>query len=360
MNILHLTGMNSTKYGGLERYLVELQKLNIGGGKSIYVYNSYPSNNEYVKDITKLGGEICVISPNSFIDYLKNIIKIIKEDKIDILQFHFGSYRIAPIIRILFPRIKIFALYHSEVYIPRTIRRLERRIYHSAFDKVFCVSNGAKKGLEKILGKSSKNEVLYLGVKKRPLNNYNLRNDLNISESDVVITCIGFSISIKGLDTLIQSIKLLKDKKLASNIKVLIVGVSGAENEKLLNLAKEANIQDNIISLGIRNDIDDILNISDIYTQPSRTEAISLSIMEALNYALPVVATNVGGIPEVVEDGVNGYLCEKENAKDLSEKLELLITNSKLRKQFGIESLSKSKYFSLENSTKYLYNLYKQ
>lgn len=181
---------------------------------------------------------------------------------------------------------------------------------------------------------------------------------MNISESDVVITCIGFSISIKGLDTLIQSTKLLKDKKLASNIKVLIVGVSGTENEKLLNLAKEANIQDNIISLGIRNDIDDILNISDIYTQPSRTEAISLSIMEALNYALPVVATNVGGIPEVVEDGVNGYLCEKENAKDLSEKLGLLITNASLRKQFGIESIEISKSFSLEESIKKLLNIY--
>lgn len=182
---------------------------------------------------------------------------------------------------------------------------------------------------------------------------------MSISETDIVITCIGFSISIKGLDTLIQSIKLLKDKGLAENIKVLIVGVSGSENEKLQNLTNNAKIESNIISLGIRNDIDDILNISDIYTQPSRTEAISLSIMEALNYALPVVATKVGGIPEVVEDGVNGYLCEKENANDLSEKLELLIKNPNLRKQFGTESLSKSKDFSLGNSTKNLHRIYK-
>ncbi len=333
---------------------------NLTGGVSIYVYNSYPSNSEYVKDIKNLDGEICVISPNSFTGYLKSILKIIREKKIDIVQFHFGSYKIAPIIRIFFPRIKIFALYHSEIYIPRTVRRIERKVYHSAFDKILCVSNGVKSGLEKALGKSSRNEVLYLGVKKRPITNDNLRNDLNIAKSDIVITCIGFSIAIKGLDTLIQSIKILKDKGLSASLKVLIVGVSGAENEKLLNLAKGENVEHNIISLGIRNDIDDILNISDIYTQPSRTEAISLSIMEALNYALPVVATNVGGIPEVVEDGVNGYLCEKENSKDLSEKLESLIKKPTLRKQFGEESLSKSKHFSLENSTKNLYRLYRQ
>ena len=49
-----------------------------------------------------------------------------------------------------------------------------------------------------------------------------------------------------------------------------------------------------IMSLGIRNDINDILNISDIYLQPSRTEGLSLSIMEALNYSLPVIGTRVG------------------------------------------------------------------
>lgn len=54
------------------------------------------------------------------------------------------------------------------------------------------------------------------------------------------------------------------------------------------------------------------MNISDIYLQPSRTEGLSLSIMEALNYSLPVIGTRVGGIPEIVHEGENGYLLKRE------------------------------------------------
>lgn len=356
MNILQLTGMNSTKYGGLENYFVELQK--ISNDNLIWVYNELPKNEQYIKDIIKYGGSLETINANNEHKYIKNVIRLIKKEKIDIVQIHFANMYTPIFIRLFYPEIKIYKIYHSEVLLTNNLKRFAFKILNLPFNKIINVSKGVKDGLEKSIGKSSKNEVLYLGVKKRPIKNYNLRNDLSISESDIVITCIGFSISIKGLDTLIQSIKLLKDKGLANNIKVLIVGVSGSENEKLLNLAEEANIQNNIISLGIRNDIDDILNISNIYTQPSRTEAISLSIMEALNYALPVVATNVGGIPEVVEDRVNGFLCEKENAKDLSEKLELLITNTTLRKQFGEESISIAKKFSLEKSVEKLNDYY--
>lgn len=138
----------------------------------------------------------------------------------------------------------------------------------------------------------------------------------------------------------------------------MIVDVSGDEEEKLLTLARSYDLESNIISIGIRNDIADILAITDIYTQPSRTEGISLSIMEAMSASLPVVATNIGGIPEVVVDGFTGCLIEKENANDLADKLEKLIANSDLRKELGTNGKIKSKEFSLITSVKKLIKIY--
>ena len=222
-----------------------------------------------------------------------------------------------------------------------------------------CVSKGVKTGLENILGKRDNIQLHYLGVNEHEVSNPNLRHDLNIAPDAIVTTAIGFNIQIKGFDILLQSIKILKDRVIIRETdKFLIVGVSGDEEEKLLALARNYNVENNIISTGIRNDVADILAISDIYTQPSRTEAISLSIIEAMTANLPVVATKVGGIPEAVADGITGYLCEKENPTDLANKLGKLIENPDLRKQFGAKGKIKSQDFSLTASVQKLIKMY--
>lgn len=106
----------------------------------------------------------------------------------------------------------------------------------------------------------------------------------------------------------------MDSNRLKNDIIVLVIGISenSEDSNSLRQLIAEAGLNRKIMSLGIRNDINDILNISDIYLQPSRTEGLSLSIMEALNYSLPVIGTRVGGIPEIVHEGENGYLLKRE------------------------------------------------
>ena len=100
--------------------------------------------------------------------------------------------------------------------------------------------------------------------------------------------------------------------------------------------------------MGIRNDIDDILSASDIYLQPSRTEAISLSIMEALCHGLPIIASNVGGVPEVVNNGSNGFLVEPEDINALSNAMSEMVNSPQKRAEMGVESIKLSSNFSLE------------
>ena len=249
------------------------------------------------------------------------MIGVIKREKIDIVHFHFGSYLIALFLRILFPRIRIISTRHSEIFVSNKLKKLYLKFCFFPFERFLCVSCGVKKEMIEGVGFSSKSEVLYLGVRKKKIVNPNLKKTLDIPKGVVVLTTIGFNIRIKGFDILVKSIQSLMDSnRLKNDIIVLVIGISenSEDSNSLRQLIAEAGLNRKIMSLGIRNDINDILNISDIYLQPSRTEGLPLSIMEALNYSLPVIGTRVGGIPEIVHEGENGYLFEKENVEELT------------------------------------------
>lgn len=226
-----------------------------------------------------------------------------------------------------------------------------------------CVSCGVKKEMIEGVGFSSKSEVLYLGVRKKKIVNPNLKKTLDIPKGVVVLTTIGFNIRIKGFDILVKSIQSLMDSnRLKNDIIVLVIGISenSEDSNSLRQLIAEAGLNRKIMSLGIRNDINDILNISDIYLQPSRTEGLSLSIMEALNYSLPVIGTRVGGIPEIVHEGENGYLFEKENIEELADRIEILVNNREVREMMGRKSKVISSRFTLADGVEKLASIYHQ
>ncbi len=213
------------------------------------------------------------------------------------------------------------------------------------------------------VGFSSKSEVLYLGVRKKKIVNPNLKKTLDIPKGVVVLTTIRFNIRIKGFDILVKSIQSLMDSnRLKNDIIVLVIGISenSEDSNSLRQLIAEAELNRKIMSLGIRNDINDILNISDIYLQPSRTEGLSLSIMEALNYSLPVIGTRVGGIPEIVHEGENGYLFEKENVEELADRIEILVNNREVREMMGRKSKVISSRFTLADGVEKLASIYHQ
>ncbi len=168
MNILELTGMKSTKYGGVESYFAELVKI-CRVDKFIFVYESMPISENYVNDINKWGGVILCKQSISTFQYFKFVIGVIKREKIDIVHFHFGSYLIAPFLRILFPRIRIISTRHSEIFVSNKLKKLYLKFCFFPFERFLCVSCGVKKEMIEGVGFSSKSEVLYLGVRKKRL-----------------------------------------------------------------------------------------------------------------------------------------------------------------------------------------------
>jgi len=104
----------------------------------------------------------------------------------------------------------------------------------------------------------------------------------------------------------------------------------------------------------------ELLNNCDVYVLPSYFEALPISILEAMSYGKPVISTNVGGVPEIVKPGFNGWLFQPGDHEALNKILREAMENKALLKQYGNNSLSISKNYTPESVFQSLNNLYKE
>ncbi|MFV1982140.1 MAG: glycosyltransferase [Thiohalomonadales bacterium] len=139
----------------------------------------------------------------------------------------------------------------------------------------------------------------------------------------------------KGHLDLIKAITHIK----AGNTKfhVFLVG-EGELKDQIITNCIESNINENVTLMGQRTDIPEILAKTDIFIMPSHWEGLPMALLEAMAMSMPVIATRVGGIPDVIENGVNGFLIDKSDDVELANKMVKLINDKELRSAFGNEA----------------------
>ena len=129
----------------------------------------------------------------------------------------------------------------------------------------------------------------------------------------------------------------------------------GPDNNKLwqTKLSKEhPGLLKNVYFLGEKRgeELDAEYRHCDIFIAPSRYESFGLIYAEAMSFAKPVIGTKIGGIPEVIDHEINGFLCENENPDDFSNKLLTLLANTDLRIRMGKSGRKKAmKHFDFQN-----------
>lgn len=122
---------------------------------------------------------------------------------------------------------------------------------------------------------------------------------------------------VKGQDILLRAFKSVVQKK---EVQLLLIG-EGPFKGQLLKISNDLKFKDEVVFINNSGNIEEYMSALDIFCMPSRQEGLGLSIMEAQACGLPVVASNVGGIPELIEHGQTGVLVEKENESALAEAL---------------------------------------
>lgn len=187
-----------------------------------------------------------------------------------------------------------------------------------------------------------------------------LRQKLNIDETAFCVLFIGRLRIQKSVDTLLYAIVELKE--IIPNISVQIVGEgAGYQEEELKQLSVDLGLNDIVQFRGVTINPEDYFAAADVFVLPSVFEGLGIVVLEAFRAALPVIATNIEGPQELIEDGINGLLFTPKDHQQLSQKIFLLYKDTDLRKRIGETGYHHYRdKFTIESYASKLENLYQQ
>ena len=165
------------------------------------------------------------------------------------------------------------------------------------------------------------------GIRRIPPSGRDVRAELGVAADAPVLVSVGMLRPQKAYDVLLRAVAALADEHPA--LRVLVAGgpvpTDAEEPGRLRDLSTALGIQDVVSFLGRRSDVSDLLHAADIAVVSSDFEGSPLSVMEYMAAGLPVVATSVGGIPDLIEDGVHGRLVPTRDPAALAEAIRQLI-----------------------------------
>lgn len=358
VNILHM--IFTIEKGGAETYLFNILD-NIDKNINFFVICDHEGGNH--KKLKEKCKNIDIIKMKSPFDFkaARNIASYCKANNINIIQTHFlRENYIAVLSKIFNPKIKIIWTAHLIAENNKKIKFFNR-LFSKFVNKIICVSHAVKKSLEREGISSEKIKVIYNGVdtdRYKPIENCPLKEELGLNENILVLTTVSRFNKEKGHSFLIEGIKELKNYM--KDFKLLLVG-SGEEEKFIKQKVENCGLEEFVLFLGYREDIIDILSITDIYLSPSKSEAISFSILEALSCEKVVVATEVGGVPEILEKGNIGILIPYGEPKKFAEAIIYLYENNHI---YEMKKSNSRKvvldHFSLDKMIKETLNLYKE
>jgi glycosyltransferase involved in cell wall biosynthesis len=233
----------------------------------------------------------------------------------------------------------------------------------STTDQILTVSNDLKVKSERLAKPKRKIKVLYNGcdAQKFKFNadqRSSKRKQLGIPENGRVIVFVGSLLKAKGIFELLEGFFVLAEKH--KDLHLIILG-KGPEFNNIKAQAFRLKSVDMIHLTGQieHDDVPAYLSASDIFILPSYREGLPVSIIEAMACSLPVIATNVGGIPEIVKNNESGIIIDAKDVKSLVGAIELLLCNKDLLKQFGRAARAIiEKDFALESSANNLFIVY--
>ena len=291
--------------------------------------------------------------PFEIIKSLKHIKKEIVGTKVDIVQ----SNTLAVLLGVfLAQRLKAKHVWHVHEIIthPKLISNLYPKLLNRYADQIVCNSHAT---LHNLLSRNSKLEgkirVVHNGLDPNEfLPKDSRQNLLGYSANDTVITLVGRISKLKGHQLLL---KVFRDHLAGDpNVKLLFTGspVPGQEYylEELEQKIAAFKLDSQVKILPFQKDLSEIWNATNIAVSPStEAESFGLVALEAMFSKIPVVATNLGGLKEVVVDNETGFLFENKNEEALKEALQKLISSPELRAQFGVAGFKRANAeFTLE------------
>jgi glycosyltransferase involved in cell wall biosynthesis len=316
------------------------------------IYGRTINPSERSKELLQKLGEKAVLVPflrrdiNLFYDVAAffNIFSILKKGKFDIVHTHTAKAgalgRVAA--KMAGVRKVIYSLHGHDFYGYFGYLGSRAVIWAEKIASLFCDKVHALTELEKKdlilfnICPESKIEVIYSGVdldllkpSQQILDNFKQGPS---KDKTYQVGMVGRLEPVKGPQYFIDAAEIVLKQK--SNVKFMVVG-DGVLKDALQKRVRDSGLAEKIIFTGWREDVNSILFTLDILVLPSLNEAVGRSALEAQGLGVPVVAANVGGLPEVVKDGVTGFLVEPKDPAALADAILKLLNDDNKRSQLG-------------------------
>lgn len=285
---------------------------------------------------------------------IPKLYKLFKEYKPNVIHTHQYAIKYAMIAAILKGiKIRIHTIHNIAVKETGRMQRKANRILYKFFNVIpVSISPIVKDSIIAEYGlKSDSVPMIYNGV---DLNKCIVKTDYKIENDRLTILHIGRFSEQKNHKLLIESLKIIKDTFPKAVLK--LIG-EGELSDGIVNMVNELNLEDNVEFLGIKKDVFTYLNDADIFVLPSAWEGMPMTLIEAMGTGLPIAATGVGGVPDMIENGVSGLLTGIDS-REFADVVIKLINDDKLREKLGRKAKSEAAKFSLSNMAEEYLKLY--
>ncbi len=223
-------------------------------------------------------------------------------------------------------------------------------------DKVTSVSQSLKDDTLRLFDIKNEIEVIPNFIEFNTDDIHPCKRSLMANKDERIITHISNFRKVKNIPNIIKIFYLVQQKVKA---KLMMVG-DGPEKEKAEKLCEELGITDKVIFFGNSNEINQILNYSDLFLLPSQTESFGLAALEAMACKVPVISSNSGGLPEVNIQGVSGYLSDVDNVEEMAENALKILSDDSILNQFKEQALEVAKQFSIDKIVPQYEKLYQE
>jgi len=212
------------------------------------------------------------------------------------------------------------------------LARFKRIIAVSNYTKSLAVKAGVRDSKINVIHNSCDEKFFFYGKDKDTV-----RKKHNFRSDDRIILFVGNLIRRKGLSLLIESLNLLRST--IPNFIALIVG-QGEDLQNLKSMVNKYGLNRNVIFYGRISitELSDLYNVADVFVLPSTSEGHSVALLEAMASGLAIVASDIEGNKESVEDGVNGLLFKNADRRELAEKLANVLIDQNLKEMLSIKS----------------------
>lgn len=292
--------------------------------------------------------------------------EIVKREKIELLHVHYAvPHAICAYLakRMVGDELKIITTLHGTDitvlgYDPTLSEIIRFGIEQS--DTVTAVSNQLVAETKRLLKTDKHIDTVYNFVDEREYyrkDRRQLKKAYGIEEDEKVVVHISNFRAVKRITDVIRSFAFIRKELKA---KLLLIG-DGPERTIAGELITQLQLCDDVLFLGSQNQVSDFLAMSDLKLLLSEKESFGLVALEAMACEVPVIATNIGGIPEVVIDGETGYLCELGDITTIAKKAVELLQDENKRKQFGKQAKQRvTQSFSLEQIVSQYERIYEE